>query len=100
MKIGVYRQRCWNPNEVGYPLEWMAIKMKYDPLRRAINHRCVESVGEGESAWELRLDWRNEGVEGAFSKTLKSLVCGRGKMGGRSCREDQSGGSALWSLRE
>ncbi|GBN69979.1 hypothetical protein AVEN_240208-1 [Araneus ventricosus] len=41
MKIGVDTQSSWNSNEVGYPLEWMAIKMKYDSSRTTINHPCV-----------------------------------------------------------
>ncbi|GBO45514.1 hypothetical protein AVEN_268143-1 [Araneus ventricosus] len=41
MKIGTDRLRNCNSNEVGFPLEWMAIKMKYDSSRRVINHPCV-----------------------------------------------------------
>ncbi|GBL90786.1 hypothetical protein AVEN_215527-1 [Araneus ventricosus] len=36
-----------------------------------MNHPCVRSVGEGESAWELRFDWRNQGGEGESAWELR-----------------------------
>ncbi|GBM19773.1 hypothetical protein AVEN_208648-1 [Araneus ventricosus] len=40
-----------------------AIKVKYDPSRRAISHPCGESVGEGKCAWES--DLRKQAGEGS-----------------------------------
>ncbi|GBM50849.1 hypothetical protein AVEN_140950-1 [Araneus ventricosus] len=58
MKTGIHRQRCWNSNEVGFPLQWMATKMKYDSSRRAINHpRVGERWGQGKCVGAaVRLD--------------------------------------------
>ncbi|GBM88963.1 hypothetical protein AVEN_269063-1 [Araneus ventricosus] len=84
LKIGVDRQRCWNFQEVGYPLEWMAVKIKYDSSRRAINHPCVGGrVGEGESGWELQLDWRKQGGNGVCSPPP---LVGRSQSGGRTSK--------------
>ncbi|GBM81375.1 hypothetical protein AVEN_203078-1, partial [Araneus ventricosus] len=55
IKIGADRLRNWNSDDVGFPLEWMAIKMKYDSSRRAMNHPCVLD-------WKRR--WFSIGMDG------------------------------------
>ncbi|GBN59353.1 hypothetical protein AVEN_101243-1 [Araneus ventricosus] len=90
MKIGVEEQRCWNSNKFGYPLEWKAIKMKYDPSRLAINHPCVwwESWGWGKCVGvAVRLEKSGRGR--CFLQKQKSPVWGRvggSQSGGRRSR--------------
>ncbi|GBN64482.1 hypothetical protein AVEN_260494-1 [Araneus ventricosus] len=79
MKIGIDRQRCLNSNEVGFRLEWMAIKMKCDFSRR----REITCVGGGKCfGVAARLEKSGRGVEGALSKTWKSLLGGEGEWAG------------------
>ncbi|GBN34081.1 hypothetical protein AVEN_34809-1 [Araneus ventricosus] len=102
MKIGIDRVRNSNSNEVVFPLEWMAIKMKYDSSRRAINHRwegIEEAFGRGKVRGSCGLTGEISAErESALSGTRKSPVWGGGELGGSQSggRRSRGGGSKRW----
>ncbi|GBN87304.1 hypothetical protein AVEN_146020-1 [Araneus ventricosus] len=103
MKIGVDRHRCWNSSEVSFSIGMDGHKNIILRVGRQITR--VGVVGEEESAWELRLDWRNQGGEGSVLSVKRGnpprggVWVGMSLAGGVVGR-DRSGGSVLWSLHE
>ncbi|GBL89770.1 hypothetical protein AVEN_179559-1 [Araneus ventricosus] len=93
MKIGVDSPRGWNSKEVGFPLEWMAIKTKYDSSRRAINHPCLGGALErGKvrvSCCDLEIEPRREDASKSRGRMLWWRV-GGSQSGGRRSTGDRS----------
>ncbi|GBM25304.1 hypothetical protein AVEN_45930-1 [Araneus ventricosus] len=77
MKTGLNKPRGWNFKEVGFPLEWMAIKMKYDVSSFEPGEKSSLFVGVGKCVGVV-VKVEKSGGKGVLSKTQQSPVWGEG----------------------